>query len=125
MINMGKQILIIDDDRIIQVLLSRIFLRHGFQILTATSAQEGIEKLRNNTIDLITCDLMMPEISGLEFLQLTNGNPDWVSIPVIVISAAGHPAEVGKAIALGARAVIHKPFKPEDVEDIIRNYLSD
>ncbi len=82
----------------------------GYEILVADTCQEGLELLKNEQIELVTCDLMMPDMSGYDFLRTLKADARLSSIPVIIITAAGSATDEDLLRQLGAAAIISKPF---------------
>lgn len=84
-----KTLLIVEDEPDAQQLFHRMLTsaRRGYRVLRASNGIEGLAMLNQQPIDLILLDFLMPEMDGYEFLMEKNGNPDWASIPVLMISA--------------------------------------
>ncbi|MBI4928568.1 MAG: response regulator [Anaerolineae bacterium] len=95
-----KTLLIVDDEPDAQQLFRRMLTstRRGYRVLRASNGVEGLEILRQQPVDLILLDLMMPEMDGYQFLIEKRGHPEWASIPVILISARD-PKEQSSASA--------------------------
>ena len=82
-----SNILIIDDEKAIRKTLSEILSYEGYKIDEAGDGEEGLKKVKEKEYDVILCDIKMPKIDGIEFLEKTREtNPD---IPVIMISGHG------------------------------------
>ena len=80
-------ILIIDDERAIRKTLSEILSFEGYKVDEASDGEEGLKKFKEKTFDLVLCDIKMPKLDGIEFLQRAGEiNPD---IPIIMISGHG------------------------------------
>lgn len=116
-------ILVIDDERITHRMISMILKRGGHETMTAESVPAALEILRTMPVDLVTCDLMMPGQSGLDFLRIVKADPALAALPVIIISAAGHATELDQAIDLGAAAVVNKPFTTRELEAVVTAHL--
>jgi adenylate cyclase len=104
--------LIIDDVEANLDLLRRRLIRQGHEVITAANGREGIEKLRINEVDLVLCDIMMPEMDGYEFLEYIKHDADLRHIPVIMMSAADDDESAVRCIELGAEDYLPKPCKP-------------
>ncbi len=102
-----SQILIVDDDVEIREALTTLLLDHGYTVSTAANGREALAALRVARPCLILLDLMMPIMSGWEFLELLNADPVLRDIPVCVISAMPDRAPAGVA------RVLAKPLKLE------------
>jgi len=120
---MGKCILVIDDEEYIRRMIGFVLERSGFDVLQASSINDGLEMMRTSRPDVITLDLMMPERSGLDFLAAKQADPDIQGIPTIVITAVGIQADLEMAKQLGASMTLNKPFSQRQLIDTIRSVL--
>lgn len=116
---MNRTVLIIDDERIIQRMLSVMLKRRGFTVFTAATAAEALNLLEHQAVDLITLDLMLPEVDGMEFLALLRADPRWAHIKVIMVSAAIFSRELQSARESGAQAVLNKPFTLRELDEVL------
>ncbi|MDP4186604.1 MAG: response regulator [Bacteroidota bacterium] len=108
---MGKtRILVVDDSTTNVVLLEAILSEQGYEIYSAMSALEAFQILKKNKVDLILLDLLMPKVSGFDFLKEVKRNNHLKEIPVIVVSALNDMANVKKTLAMGAIDFVQKPI---------------
>jgi two-component system response regulator PilR (NtrC family) len=106
-------ILIIDDEEVLQDVLTSLIQREGHTTLTATSGEEGLAVLQREEVDLVVLDLMLPGMGGQEVLrQIRKRDPDQV---VVVITAYSSIESAIEAMRNGAFHYIPKPFKNEEV----------
>ncbi|NJO80891.1 MAG: response regulator [Cyanobacteria bacterium RM1_2_2] len=121
---MNKRILIIDDEPDIreatQVCLE---LAKGWEVLTAGSSAEGIEKAAAEQPDVVLLDVMMPDMDGLATFQQMQANPSTRNIPVILLTAKAQPADRRHYLQLEVAAVITKPYDPLTLADQIAEIL--
>jgi len=110
-----KSVLIIDDDRIILRLMETVLQKAGFIVWKARSVDEAWVALEGATPDVICCDLMMPEVTGIDFLRAATRHERFASIPVILVTAAGNPDLIAEALAAGAKEYIPKPFSKQQL----------
>ena len=82
-----NRILLIEDDPEQRNLLRAVLEAKGFRVDEAENGKKGLDKISKNPPDVILLDLMMPEMDGFEFLNKLRANPEWASMPVIVVSA--------------------------------------
>ncbi|MBC7652811.1 MAG: sigma-54-dependent Fis family transcriptional regulator [Deinococcales bacterium] len=114
-------ILIIDDERAIRNVLKDILGNEGYKVDEAADGEEGLKKFLATTFDLVICDIKMPKIDGIEFLQkATEANPD---VPVIMISGHGNIETAVDAVKKGAFDYISKPPDLNRLLITIRNAL--
>ena len=117
------EVLLVEDDdsvrRAVQVMLET----QGYRVNPVASAERALEVLAQARPGLILLDLMLPGISGNDFLSELRGHDEWHNIPVIVLTAAG-PDERTEALGQGAREVVGKPFSEETLSELIRKNLT-
>ena len=95
-----SNILIIDDEKAIRKTLSEILSYEGYKIEEASDGEEGLKKFREKSYDVVLCDIKMPKLDGLEFLdKAREANPD---VPVIMISGHGTIETAVEAVKKGA-----------------------
>lgn len=115
------RILIIDDEEVLQDVLSSLLAQEGYDTLSARSGEEGLTLMRREPVDLVLLDLMLPTMSGQEVLrQITQEDPEQI---VIVITAYSSVESAIEAMQGGAFHYIPKPFKNEEVLLTIRRGL--
>jgi len=107
--NRGAKILIVDDSRLNQEVLSRI-LKEDYTLTMASSGQEALDKLSAETPDLILLDIIMPGMDGYEVLAELKKSIIQSSIPVIIITGMSRAEDEVKGLLLGAVDYITKPF---------------
>lgn len=107
-----KKVLVIEDDQEINKLLNMILKKSGVVAVSAYSGTEGLLQLENNTYDLILLDLMLPGISGEEFISKIREKS---MIPIIVISAKVDIENKIQVLKMGADDYITKPFNQQEV----------
>ncbi len=107
---MVADILVIDDDPVILRLMKLILQLENHTVTTVSNVPAAFASMQTSKPDLICCDLMMPEISGLDFLWQRRDHPQLKEIPVIVISGADEPELFEHARELGAATYLEKPF---------------
>ena len=114
-------ILIIDDEKAIRKTLSEILRYEGYKIDEAADGEEGLRKFSNSTYDLVLCDVKMPKMDGIEFLEKSKAiHPD---VPIIVISGHGNIETAVEAVKKGAFDFISKPPDLNRLLITLRNAL--
>jgi len=88
-----KTILIIDDEQDVRTFLASLLEDNGFATLTAENGAEGVKMAREQSPDLVTLDITMPEQSGVKSYRQLKDDADLAKIPVIIITAVGEPME--------------------------------
>ena len=116
-----KTILVIDDDKMILMILKQTLSKEGYRVSTAASGEEGIAMLASSNTDLVLTDYMMPGMSGIEVLNVIKQNQPL--LPVIMLTGHGDVALTIKAIQLGAVDFIEKPIHSKELLEIIKRAL--
>ena len=114
-------ILIIDDEKAIRKTLVEILSFEGYKVEEASDGEEGLKKFKEKVYDLVLCDIKMPKLDGIEFLQKAGeSNPD---IPIIMISGHGNIETAVEAVKKGAYDYISKPPDLNRLLITIRNAM--
>lgn len=111
---MSTKVLVVDDSQMVRLQVGRALTAAGFVVIEAVDGADAIEKLQENpNTSLIVCDVNMPRMNGIDFLERKNelGN----GVPVVMLTTEGQPELIKKAKALGAKGWVMKPFKPESL----------
>jgi len=119
---MSFNVLIVDDSNSIRAVIKKIVTLSGFQMdkcIEASNGREAMEKLADNWVDVIISDINMPEVNGLELLDLLAQNETLKEIPVIMITTEGSEQRMKEAFAHGAKGFIKKPFLPEEIKKVL------
>jgi two-component system KDP operon response regulator KdpE len=113
-------ILVVDDEpQILRVMRASLPPR-GYEVVTARSGQEALDRIRKEMPNLIILDLVMPEMSGLEVCRQVR---EFSSVPVLVLSAKGSERDKVTALDLGADDYITKPFSMDELLAPVRAIL--
>lgn len=115
---MNYKILVIDDDEPMHILTKNL-LGKEFELVHARNAQEGIDILSEESVNLILSDIHMPGISGLEFLESLMKDADKKNIPVLVMTNLPTIEKEKRALDLGAADFIEKTLFTENKEEIV------
>jgi len=119
---MSFNVLIVDDSNSIRAVIKKIVTISGFQMdncLEAGNGRQAMELLAQNWVDVIISDINMPEVNGLEFLELLAKNDTLKEIPVIMITTEGSDQRMKEAFSRGAKGFIKKPFLPEEIKKVL------
>ncbi len=118
-----EKILIIEDEHIILESIAEYLQLEGYECRTAIDGEEGIQKAKDETPDLIICDISMPGLNGHEVLQDLRANPQTSTIPFIFLSALVDKSDLRKGMILGADDYLTKPFQAEDLLNSVKTRL--
>jgi DNA-binding NtrC family response regulator len=114
-------ILIIDDEKSIRKTITEILTYEGYKIDEAADGEEGLKKFREKNFDLVICDIKMPKLDGIEFLEKAREIND--NVPVIIISGHGNIETAVEAVKKGAYDYISKPPDLNRMLITLRNAL--
>ena len=109
--------LVVDDSTAVRLYLRKILLPYGFEIVDARNGREGLERVREQHIDLVLLDWNMPVMNGLELLQHIRSEPGVGSPCVMMVTSENDLQEVAQALETGANEYVMKPFTPEIIAD--------
>ena len=109
--------LVVDDSTTIRLYLRKILVPLGFEVLEARNGREGLERIREQQVDLVLLDWNMPVMNGLEMLQLVRSEPQMGSPCVMMVTTETDLREVSQALENGANEYVMKPFTPEIILD--------
>ena len=110
-----KTVLVVDDAMTDRLKMSLALKKLGHNVIEAKGGEEALEKIQQDTIDLIFLDLIMPDLDGFETLERLGAMRGAASPPVVVVSSLNDDDHVQRAISLGASAHLSKPFSAEDL----------
>ena len=121
----NARILIIDDEEQIREMLAQMLTREGYEVVHANNGKEGMKACREQKVDLIITDIIMPEKDGIEMiLELRR---DFPHLKVIAISGGGRLGPDGyleMAQKLGAHRTFFKPFNRQEILDAVQELLA-
>jgi len=119
-----KNVLIVDDSSAIRTLIRSIVEDIGeVNVFEASTGFEALKTLPTQKIDLALIDINMPDINGLELTNFIKTSEQYRHIPVIIITTESSDEDRKKGLGLGAQAYITKPFKYDELQEIIRENL--
>jgi two-component system alkaline phosphatase synthesis response regulator PhoP len=117
---MAKKILVVDDKKELRTLLKQYLTQEGFEIVAASDGQEALFVARQEKPDLIILDLMMPEMSGYEFMRIFSKEAD---TPILILTATTEENDKVLGLELGADDYVTKPFSMRELTARVRAVL--
>jgi two-component system alkaline phosphatase synthesis response regulator PhoP len=124
LLSMTKRILIIDDEPDIREATQLCLeIAKGWEVLTAASSQEGLEKAALEQPDAVLLDVMMPDMDGIATFERMRADPVTQHIPVILLTAKAQPADYRQYVQMNVSAIITKPYDPLTLADQIAEIL--
>ncbi len=119
-----KTILLIEDDTALRENTAELLELSGYKVFTAPNGKVGIEKAKNESPNIIICDIMMPEIDGYGVLEAVALNEKTKHIPFIFLSAKTEHKEIRKGMDMGADDYLTKPFEEEELLSAVESRLA-
>lgn len=118
-----KTVLIIEDDTVLAKMYSQKLLSVGYTVLNAGDGEEGYKLATTNNVDLVLTDIMLPRVSGVDFIQKIKASKKYKNIPVVAWSNL--PDEKEKALSLGAEEYLVKgQVSLDQVAEVVKKYIS-
>lgn len=114
----NRSIFIIDDEEPIRKVLNTHLAREGYKVIQSVGGKGIFELLRNNSFDLVICDMKMPEVDGVEILEFVKQNFD--TIPIIMLTGLTDLSLAIEVMKRGAFDYITKPAKKDDLMTVVR-----
>lgn len=117
---MDPTVMIVDDAVFMRSIMRGIMKDKGFNVVAeAASGIEAMKNLHNYNPDIITLDIILPDVNGLDLLEsILAARPQ---AKVVICSSIGQEQTIKKAMDLGAKGFIQKPFTPDKVLEVLQN----
>lgn len=118
-----KKILVVDDDLMTVTMMSRGIMNMGYEVLKGYSGQEALSIIKQNTVDLIIIDQLMPKMNGIKACALIKSDKRYRNIPVIILTASADDSVKKLSEEVGADAFCNKPMDIHVLEMKIKELL--
>lgn len=120
---MSKRVLIVDDAVVMRMMIKGILSKNGFEIVgEAQNGVEAVDKYKQLMPDLVTMDMVMPEMDGISAVKQIIAHD--ANAKIIMCTSMGQQALVVEAIQAGAKSFITKPFQPPKILETLEKVLS-
>jgi len=120
---MNKTILVVDDIRINNVLLKQMFATKPYNVIAAESGATAMEIIKDNKVDLVLLDLMMPQMNGYEVLSAIKNNPETKDVKVVVLTAFSDSITENRVEEMGADGFLAKPLNRVSLLNTVEKLL--
>jgi two-component system cell cycle response regulator DivK len=120
---MSKQILVIEDHEDNRRILRDLLTSAGFDVVEATTGEDGVALAETHRPDLILMDIQLPGLDGYEATRRIKANPTLRHIPVIAVTSYALSGDEAKAKEVGCDGYVAKPFSPRALLAKVREYL--
>ncbi len=118
-----KTVVVIEDEPDAAEMFGEMMRVNGFRVVKSYSSGPAIAIIEKEKPDIVILDVMMPEISGIEILQIMRSKPDIAHIPVVVVSAKSMPSDIKTGLQAGASVYLTKPVGFLDLKQAVENIL--
>lgn len=118
-----SRVLVVDDDPMMSELIGFELSAQGCVVLKASTGEVGLEVMRDNPVDLVLTDFMMPNLNGMEFARILKSRPEWAETRIIFMSANNGAEYRQRAIGLGAIEYLPKSLGAEAIADKVLEHL--
>ncbi len=119
-----RPILVVDDEPYILRSLSFVLEREGYQVVTATDGEAGLQKIRELKPLLVFLDIMLPKKNGYEVCAAVKSDPDLAQTHIVMLSAKGQQIDRERGMLGGANEYMTKPFSPREITAYVRSVLT-
>lgn len=117
-----NKVLIVDDDSRNIFALSAVLKAKGYQCVTASSAEEGLRKMSDDSVGIVLLDMMMPDMDGYETLAVIRKG-SFAYMPVVAVTAQAMVGDREKCLAAGADAYLSKPVDVDELIKLLEQYV--
>jgi len=117
-------VLVAEDDEHISYLLNFMLLREGYETILARDGREAqavIDEI--SPPDLVLLDIMLPYQDGLQLIAYVRSKPDWIKVPIVMLTAKSQERDITRALDAGANDYVIKPFRPKELAARLRRLL--
>jgi CheY-like chemotaxis protein len=115
-----KKVLVVEDDKFLSNILKIKLERSGFIVLQAFDGEEGLRLMKAESPVLVVLDLVMPKMSGFEFLEKVSLDPQIGNVPIVVASNLGQDSDIAKAKTFGVQGYYVKAQTP--IDDLVKMF---
>ncbi len=120
---MSNTVMVVDDSSSFRTVVTLALKRVGYSVVEASDGRDAVRKLGAQPIDLIVCDVNIPEMDGISFVRHVRGTATHRRTPVIMLTTETSDAKKQAGRDVGANAWITKPFQPSKLVEMVGNYF--
>jgi len=120
---MAKTILAVDDSTSIRQMVAFTLKGAGYDVVEAVDGQDGLDKAKAKSINLILTDQNMPKMDGLTLIKNLRGLPQYKTTPILVLTTEAGDDMKSKGKAAGATGWLVKPFDPQKLLDVVKKVI--
>lgn len=121
---MSATILVVDDEPDLRLLVRMTLEGSGYTVEEAGTAEEALRRVGDVKPQLILLDIRLPDAEGFDVLRSLRATDEFATVPVVMMSAHSSPPTLRRAEAIGSHDYLIKPFKYDDLLDLVRKHLA-
>jgi two-component system chemotaxis response regulator CheY len=122
-LKMAKTVLSVDDSGSIRQMVSFTLKSAGYNVVEAVDGQDGLDKAKQKTVDLVLTDQNMPRMDGLTLIKSLRAMPAYRSVPILMLTTESGDAMKMQGKAAGATGWIVKPFDPQKLLEVVKKVI--
>ena len=120
---MAKTVLSVDDSGSIRQMVAFTLKSAGYEVVEAADGQEGLDKAKQRTVDLVLTDQNMPRMDGLTLIKTLRAMPAYRSVPILMLTTESGDAMKMQGKAAGATGWLVKPFDPKKLLEVVKKVI--
>jgi two-component system, chemotaxis family, chemotaxis protein CheY len=120
---MSKRIMTVDDSASVRQMVTFTLRGAGYDVIEAVDGKDALSKLNGSPIHMIVTDLNMPNLDGLGLIRQVRANPTHKFVPIIMLTTESQETKKLEGKSAGATGWIVKPFKPEQLLNVVKKVL--
>ncbi len=120
---MAKTVLSVDDSSSIRQMVAFTLKGAGYEVIEASDGQEGLEKAKMKTVDMVLTDQNMPRMDGLTLIKNLRAMPNYKSVPILMLTTESGDAMKQQGKAAGATGWLGKPFDPAKLLEVTKKVI--
>ncbi|WP_299646773.1 response regulator [uncultured Jannaschia sp.] len=120
---MSKTILSVDDSKSIRDMIGFTMTPRGYNVIGAEDGVEGLSALASNDVNLVVCDLNMPNMNGIEMIRKVRENSAYHGLPIVMLTTEAQKEKMKEAKDAGATGWIVKPFDEDKLVSVVSKLI--
>lgn len=120
---MPKTVLSVDDSKSIRDMIGFTLKPNGYEVIGAGDGVEGLDALSNNSVDMIVCDLNMPNMNGIEMIRKVREDRRFDGIPIVMLTTEAQKEKMMEAKEAGATGWLVKPFDEAKLVAVVNKMI--
>ena len=117
------RILVVDDSPTEQNMIRQPLEASGYQVITASGGEEGIDRMEHEPFDLVVLDVVMPGKNGFQICRQVRRDGRWKDLPILMVTSKDQDADRFWGMKQGATEYITKPFEPNELVSAVQRHI--